>query len=889
MTATPARAPVLLADYRPTDYLIDKVDIDFRLHPTAARVVARLSMRPNPKGIPGALLRLDGDGVTALRIELDGAPLDLALARPESLTIEAPPARPFELVIESQVNPAGNTQLSGLYRSGSAYCTQCEAEGFRRITYFLDRPDVLSVFTTRIEAERGEAPILLGNGNRVAHGDIPGTSRHYAVWFDPHPKPSYLFALVGGDLGVIQDHFQTMRGRSVQLAIYVEHGKEARAHYAMDALKRSMKWDEEKFGREYDLDVFNIVAVSDFNMGAMENKGLNIFNDKYVLASPTTATDADYAGIESVIAHEYFHNWTGNRITCRDWFQLCLKEGLTVFRDQEFSSDQRSRPVKRIEDVRGLRAAQFAEDAGPLAHAVRPETYVEINNFYTATVYQKGAEVIRTLKTLIGDAAFSAGMELYFKRHDGAAATVEEFIACFADSSGYDFQQFMLWYRQAGTPILQVRSLYDRDAATFMLEFQQTTPPTPGQNEKKPLVIPVALGLIGAAGHELALATAGENDPGGATEDECASGVFNVSTSSRQIIFKNVRTQPTPSLLRHFSAPVRLDYNYSEAELLTLLRADSDLFNRWQAAQTYSTRLLVQATADIRGGSEPDFSENFARAIGEIVAAGDIDPAFSAMTVTLPGELDVAREIGRDVDPDAIHSARMTLKHRVGSFIMPIAMTAYERLSGASAGYSPDAASSGKRALRLAALDLIAAGDPVSARDLSERQFESADNMTDRIGALSILTLIGGEPRDRALARFYDLYAHDALVIDKWFTLQATIPEPGTLDRVSRLMSHPAFTMTNPNRLRALIGAFATGNPTQFNASDGSGYNFLAGSIITLDQNNPQVAARLLVAFRSWKTMEPERRAHANSALREVSRHPGLSIDTRDIIDRMIA
>src|SRR4051794_2001883 len=541
---------VRLEDYRPSDFLIDRVDLDIRLHPTETRITAILALRPNPAGLPDAPLVLDGDELILLGAALDGKPLSGAdfAATPQSLTLPNPPRRPFTLTLDTQVNPTANTKLMGLYRSSGVYCTQCEAEGFRRITYFLDRPDVLSVYTTRLEADRDEAPILLGNGNPVESGAVDGTNRHYAVWHDPFPKPAYLFALVGGRLGHVRAGFTTLSGRHVTLAVYVEPGKEARADYALDALERSMRWDERVFGREYDLDVFNIVAVSDFNMGAMENKGLNIFNDKYVLASPETATDQDYANIEAIIAHEYFHNWSGNRVTCRDWFQLCLKEGLTVFRDQEFSSDERSRPVHRIAEVKTLRARQFSEDAGPLAHPVRPTQYREINNFYTATVYEKGAEIVRMLKTLIGKELFRRGMDLYFERCDGKAATVEDFIAAFADVTGRDLSHFARWYAQAGTPRVTAAGHYDSDNKTFRLDLTQSTPPTPGQPIKQPLVIPIALGLVSRDGHPVEASCERVN----------AEGVFVLDKAQDSLTFSHVSDRPVPSLFRAFSAPVKV-------------------------------------------------------------------------------------------------------------------------------------------------------------------------------------------------------------------------------------------------------------------------------------------------------------------------------------------
>ena len=574
--------PVRLSDYRVPDYFIDHVELDVSLDIHATRMVSTLSMRPNPAGREGEALSLDGDELLFISARLDSEPLGAAdfEASPSEFRLPRPPKRAFKLKIETRLDPAANTKLMGLYRSGSAYCTQCEAEGFRRITYFLDRPDVLSTYRVRLEADRAEAPVLLSNGNleTVGEADIPG--RHFAIWSDPHKKPCYLFALVAGDLGSITDSFVTASGKNVALAIHVEHGREERARYAMDALKRSMAWDERAYGREYDLDVFNIVAVSDFNMGAMENKGLNVFNDKYVLASPETATDEDYASIEGVIAHEYFHNWTGDRVTCRDWFQLCLKEGLTVFRDQEFSADMRSAPVERIGDVRALRAAQFPEDAGPLAHNVRPEVYHEISNFYTATVYQKGAEVVRMLKRLIGAKAFRAGMDLYFARYDGHAATVEDFIGCFETVSGRDLAQFMRWYSQAGTPRVTVRSAYDPAAKTYRLDIAQTLAPTPGQTVKLPVTMPLKLGLVGANGGDLPLASSD------ASADELASGVFELNDAGRSIVFRDVPQRPTLSFLRGFSAPVRVDDDLTEEDLIVLSRHDSDNFNRWQSLQS---------------------------------------------------------------------------------------------------------------------------------------------------------------------------------------------------------------------------------------------------------------------------------------------------------------
>jgi aminopeptidase N len=885
---TDSAKAVHLKDYRPADHLIDETVLDVSLNLSVTIVRATLSIRPNPAGRPGAALVLNGDGLQPLHVELDGVLLNLTPENltPDQLVIEAPPQKPFTLVVETQIDPAANTQLMGLYRSGSAYCTQCEAEGFRRITYFLDRPDVLSVFTTRIEANRSEAPVLLGNGNPVESGELDG-GRHYAIWHDPFPKPAYLFALVGGDLASIHDSFTTASGREVSLGIYVEHGKQDRAGYAMDALKRSMRWDEEAFGCEYDLDVFSIVAVSDFNMGAMENKGLNIFNDKYVLALPQTATDADFSNIEAIIAHEYFHNWTGNRITCRDWFQLCLKEGLTVFRDQEFSADQRSRPVKRISDVRALRAAQFSEDAGPLAHNVRPETYHEINNFYTPTVYEKGAEVIRALKSLTGDEAFRKGMDLYFTRCDGTAATVEDFIACFAETSGRDLSQFMRWYDQAGTPIVTARWTHDPAARTFTLDLEQTCPATPGQPTKRPQMIPVALGLVNEAQGDLPLRTPPVGEPGGASAQECERGLFELNEESRRIVFLDVAQYPAPSLLRGFSAPVRLEAPTSEAQLLTLLAHDVDPFNRWQAAQTYATRLMLRSVTALRAGGEAADSSGYCDAARLLVQNWRADPAFTAQALSLPSEADLAREIGTDVDPDAIHFARDALRKALGAALGPALAEMHDELSQ-PAPYAPDAASGGKRALKQVALDLLVAADRDDGGERAMRQYQGADNMTDLFGALVAMAMNSASQREQALDSFFRSHAADPLVLDKWFALQAMIPEAATMRRVKELMHHHAFSMSNPNRLRSLIGTLANANPTQFNAPDGQGYALLADVVLEMDGRNAQIAARLLVAFKAWRSLEPGRKALAEAQLQRIAAHEQLSPDVRDIVTRSL-
>jgi aminopeptidase N len=874
--------PVRLQDYRPPDWLVDTVHLDISLHPTATRVRAALALKPNAAVAAPASVVLDGDGLNLVSIAIDGVPLapEHYVATPNSLTISQAPPRPFRLDIETLVNPSANTQLSGLYRSSGTYCTQCEAEGFRRITYFPDRPDVMAVYTTRIEADKAEAPVLLANGNLVAQGEVAGTSRHFTVWHDPFPKPSYLFALVGGALGCVEDKFLTMSGREVALKIYVEPGKEDRCDYAMDALKRAMRWDEETFGREYDLDIFMIVAVSDFNMGAMENKGLNVFNDKYVLASPQTATDGDFAGIEAVIAHEYFHNWTGNRITCRDWFQLCLKEGLTVFRDQEFTSDQRSRPVKRISDARLLRAHQFVEDAGPLAHPVRPELYHEINNFYTATIYEKGAEVVRMLKVLLGSEKFRAGMDLYFSRHDGQAATIEQFIQCFADVSGRDLKPFMRWYSQAGTPEVTANGRWDAEKKTYRLEAAQKVPATPGQPTKEPMVIPFVVGLLGPDGSEFPLIAA-DGKP-------IEHGVLTLTRSVETIVFTGIEARPVPSLNRGFSAPIKLIANISAEELGFLAAHDKDPFNRWQAVQTLATGILVEHVAALRSGGTVPATDSIIHALEQILTDPRLEPEFVAQTLVLPLEADIAREIGRDIDPDAILSARVALRAAIGQSLGPLLSETYVRMTDLGP-YHPDAASAGKRSLKSMCLDLLAADGNAAAIDLAARQYEAANNMTDRIAALATLSLHDVPQRTQALEDFYSRYSGDPLIIDKWFALQAGIPEPGTLARVRALTMHPAFSLSNPNRVRALIGVFAQGNPTQFNRADGEGYDFVIENVLALDEKNPQVAARLLSAFKSWRALELQRQTLARAALQRVTSAPTLSRDVGDIVQRTLA
>lgn len=874
-----AGTAVRLADYQPTPYAIDTVELDFRLQPQTTRVTATLALTPRPGTPAGTPLTLDGDDLRLVSVRLDGTPLaaEAFEAGPDTFVLKVPPARPFRLTIETDLDPAANAALSGLYQSRGTWCTQCEAEGFRRITYFLDRPDVLAVYTTRIEAPAGAAPVLLANGNRVAAGTAADGATHFAVWHDPWPKPSYLFAMVAGDLGMVEDSFVTRTGREVTLRIYVEHGNEPRTAFAMDSLKRAMRWDEEVFGREYDLDIFMIVAVSDFNMGAMENKGLNIFNDKYVLADPDSATDQDYAGIERVIAHEYFHNWTGNRITCRDWFQLCLKEGLTVFRDQEFSSDARSRAVKRIGDVRLLRTAQFAEDSGPLAHPVRPEIYHEINNFYTATIYEKGAELIRTLKALIGEAAFAAGMDLYFARHDGEAATIEDFIACFAESAGRDLAPFLVWYRQAGTPRLTVRHSHDRAAGRLVLDIAQATPPTPGQPDKQPVPVPVRFGLVGPDGRDVV--------PSAISGAEVTGDVLHITAAQHRVVFEGVHEAVVPSLLRGFSAPVVLASDLGPADRLFLLAHDSDPFCRWEAAQGLALTDLVAMTQAVAAGQKPAASAGLIAALGTVAEDAALDPAFRALVLQLPGEGDIAREIGHDIDPAAIATARAALKQAIADALGERFRTLADALAS-NAPYVPDAAGSGRRALVNTLGDYLALLPGGPQRTLLA--YRAADNMTDRLAAMTTLIAAGAPEAETALADFHDRHRADPLAIDKWLVAQATAPGGDTLEAVERLTRHPAFSFANPNRVRSLIGAFTMSNPAGFNRPDGAGYRFLADVVLDLDSRNPQLAARLASAFRTWRALESGRRALAEAQLKRIAARSPLSADVTDIVSRCL-
>jgi aminopeptidase N len=871
---------VLLADYQPFPFRIPDVEMTVEFGPSRTRVTARLTVMPEPDTAPGTPLVLDGNGLNLDSISIDDSAIasDSFAVEETRLTIHNPPPRRFVLETAVTLLPEQNTELMGLYRSSGIWCTQCEPEGFRRITWFPDRPDVLSRYRVKLIAERIAAPALLVNGNLEQAGDL-SDGRHFAVWNDPHPKPSYLFAMVAGDLGSIADSFTTMSGRNVDLNIYCEHGKEDQCHYAMDSLKRSMAWDERRFGREYDLDIFNIVAVSDFNFGAMENKGLNLFNDKYVLARPETATDGDYAGIESVIAHEYFHNWTGNRITCRDWFQLCLKEGLTVYRDQEFSSDERSRAVKRIEDVRALRAAQFPEDGGPLAHPARPDRFREINNFYTATVYEKGAEIVRMLATFLGTDGFRRGMDRYFTKHDGEAATVEDFVAVFAEANHTDLDQFFKWYEQAGTPAITVTEAWNETDRTYTLRLEQKTAPTPGQPDKAPMAMPVRFGLVGPNGGDMQWRSVS----GGKVEDD----LITFDTESVELHFEGLANKPVPSLFRGFSAPVTVKPFLKADDKLFLARHDSDPFNRWEAVQDVAMELMLEAVREGSDVAALPVTGGLIDALGSTLADTVLDNAFKAHVLALPTENNIAQKLERDVDPARIHEVRNALGAAIGVALADPLKAAYEGLA-ISDSYSPAAAQAAQRGFRNQCLALLVRGRE-DAKELVVEHYRAAANMTDRVAALGQAVSLWLPEAPKLLADFRERFGGDPLVFDKWLTFNALAPDAGCLDRVRGLLEAPDFPRNNPNRLRSLVGTFAMSNPVQFARADGTGFEFVAAFCADVDGRNPQVAARVLTAFRSFRSYEPKRRAAAQLALESIDSKSDLSRNTRDILTRTLA
>ncbi len=871
---------VRLADYRPPSFLADTIELNFTLDPNHTEVHLRTTLRRNPAHADAtAPLHLDGNNQPLDRIAIDGAEMGPNRYRIEDGNLIIPDL-PDECTLEiaTRIAPLDNTELSGLYVSNGSFFTQCEAEGFRRIVYFPDRPDVMARFTTTITADKATCPVMLSNGNPGPVTDL-GDGRHRVTWTDPHPKPSYLFALVAGDLVAVTDRFTTRSGRDVELGIWVRRGDEESCAHAMRSLQTSMAWDEQVFGLEYDLDVFNIAAVSDFNMGAMENKGLNVFNTKYVLARPETATDGDYQGIETVIAHEYFHNWTGNRVTCRDWFQLSLKEGLTVYRDQEFTMDQGSRAVKRIGDVRGLRAAQFREDAGPLAHPVQPDHYQAIDNFYTATIYNKGAEVIRMMATIIGRENFRRGMDLYFQRHDNQAVTIDDFVAAMADASAIDLTDFKRWYHQAGTPELTVADHYDPGLHRYTLTITQATPPTPGQPTRQPLVIPIAMGMLDDNGTELPTRLEGEAQPHTGTR------VLLLTQAQQQFTFTDIPRSPVPSLLREFSAPVKLR-GLPPDQLRLLAAHDTDRFVRWDSGQQYATRSLLHMVAARARGETPQTDPGIIEAVRATLAQSDPDPAFAADAITLPGEAFLADQM--DIaDIDGIHAARQAARIAIGTALRSEFRAAYDQLADPGE-YRIDGRSIGRRALRNTCLAYLAADGQPDGIGRAKTQFDAGRNMTDTLAALSVLSAIDNPERETALTAFHAKWRDDALVLDKWFAIQAISPQPGTPQAVRALSRHPDFDLRNPNRVRALVGSFAA-NQVRFHDPSGAGYAFLADTIIALDRSNPQVAARLVSPLGQWRRVDAARQKLMRADLQRILDTPSLSKNTQEMVSKSLA
>ena len=871
---------VRLSDYQSPAFLIDSVDLRFELEPTKTMVTSELRIRRNPNGPASTDLRLDGIDLTLISIEVDGTPLarQQYSLDTQALTIFAP-LDSFTLTTKAQVNPKDNTALEGLYMSGPIYCTQCEAEGFRKITWYLDRPDVMAKFTTTVVADKGSCPVLLSNGNPIERGELPH-GKHFVVWEDPFDKPAYLFALVAGDLAHVQDTFVTSSGREVDLRIYVEHHNHDRCDHAMTSLKKSMTWDEQVYGLEYDLDIFMIVAVDDFNMGAMENKGLNIFNSKYILAKPSTATDQDYAAIEGVVAHEYFHNWTGNRVTCRDWFQLSLKEGLTVFRDQEFSADMMSRPVKRIQDVRLLRTHQFLEDAGPMAHPVRPDTYMEISNFYTVTIYNKGAEVIRMLHSVVGQENFRKGMDLYFERHDGQAVTTEDFVKAMEAASEQDLSQFRLWYTQAGTPIVRASGTFDATRRHYTLRVEQHCAPTPGQTDKKPFHIPLRVGLLNRDGTMQTL----HCDELGL--DGMAETVLNVKQPVEEFTFTNVSDEPVPSIARGFSAPIKVEVPRNAQDQVHLIGHETDPFNRWDAAQEYATQLLLQMIEAHQNGAEPPATDRFVDAFARTLQAPDLDPAFIAEALALPAESYIASRCS-PIEPEVIHLMRQRLRQKIGSRLHAPLLAVYQScLSNEPYEFTPSSA--GRRNLKKACLSYLMEAGEDKIRDACVTQFYQADNMTDCLAALEPLTHTNIPQRKEALEAYLERWREDPLAMDKWFTLQALSHRESTLEEVQSLLEHPSFDVKNPNKVRSLIGAFCHTNQVRFHDPSGRGYRFLSEQVLKIDRMNPQIAARLLGAFSRWRQFNAARQSLMQSELQRILATTGLSKDTYEIASKTL-
>ncbi|MET3118040.1 aminopeptidase N [Undibacterium sp. GrIS 1.8] len=875
-------------DYIAPGYWVDTVEMGFDLDPDATHVATRMVMRRNHDSSEKDIV-LFGESLKLLQLRMNGVNLKKSAYKIEGETLRIANAPDdVTLEIETLIKPVKNTSLSGLYTSNQNFITQCEAEGFRKITWFPDRPDVMAKYTVMLRADKKKIPVLLSNGNLIEEGDL-GDGRHYAKWEDPFKKPSYLFALVAGKLVCQEEKYKLKSGRKVLLQVWVENGNLDKTQHAMDSLKNSIRWDEERFGLELDLDRFMIVATGDFNMGAMENKGLNIFNTKYVLANPRVATDVDYAGIESVVGHEYFHNWTGNRVTCRDWFQLSLKEGLTVFRDQEFSADlvgtATGRAVKRIEDVRLLRQVQFSEDAGPMAHPVRPDSFVEINNFYTVTIYEKGSEVVRMYYTLLGHEGFRKGMDLYFQRHDGQAVECDDFRAAMADSSGRNLKQFERWYSQSGTPRVKVVTSFDAEAKTYEIKLSQSCPATPGQPKKQPFHIPVAVGLLDAAGKDLPLNVEGQP----ATDKTTL--VLELTQASQSFKFTGIAQEPTPSILRNFSAPVMLEIDYTDEQLGHLLAHDSDPFNRWEAGQRLAIRRLVKLTNAVQNAEVLELDSMFIEALRSTLNDKTLDPAFRELVLTLPSEAMIAEEF-KVVDPQAIHIARKFVRSTLTQHLKADLLTTYEE-NLTPGKYSPDAVSAAKRALKNLALSYLLEWADDSTFDLAKTQFDEAENMTDRIAALTALTNFSGSAKNtkaaaQALNKFFRDFKKEALVIDKWFMLQGTA-RTTDVAKVRELMKHPAFTLSNPNRARSLVFSFCNANPSRFHAADGSGYALWAELVITLNKMNPQVAARLARSMDRWKKYPKNLQVHMKAALQSVADTKKLSSDVLEVVTKALA
>ena len=888
------------ADYRPPDFLVDHIALEFDLDPALTYVTATLDLRRNPVVGGSAPLRLDGEDLELALIAVDGhaLPASAYQVRDDGLTLRLrTQSDRFRLKTVVRIKPSSNTELMGLFISNGNFFTQCEAEGFRRITFFPDRPDVMTTYRVTIRADRSRYPVLLANGNLIEHGEL-SEGRHFAIWNDPFAKPSYLFALVAGNIAVHEDRITRASGRDATLQIYVDHGDEDKTQHAMDSLKRAIAWDEHRYGLELDLDRFMIVASNDFNMGAMENKGLNIFNAKYILANPTVATDDDYMNVESIVGHEYFHNWTGNRVTCRDWFQLSLKEGLTVFRDQEFSADMlgdaTSRAVKRIEDVRTLRASQFPEDAGPMAHPVRPDSYQEISNFYTATVYEKGAEVVRMLQTLVGVAGFRRGMDLYFKRHDGQAVTCDDFVAAIADANGRDLTQFKRWYSQAGTPHVRVETRYDAHAYAFELTLSQSTPATPGQPVKQPFHIPFAVGLIAGDGRDMALQLEGE--PSTTTGAEApTTKVLDLTQAKQTFRFINVGEQPLPSLLRNFSAPVIVEYRYSGAELAFLSAHDSDAFNRWEAGQRLAIAMLMSLTDAVEAGRPLTIDESVVSMLRATLLNPALSPAFKAQALMLPAESFIGEQRSV-VDPEAIREARRHAMHELGRRLASDWQATYSSLQGSlqsATGYSPDVEFAGQRALRNLSLAYLAEGNTEGVLELAREQLVASTNMTDAHGALAVIVNSASPLKAEALIQLARVWSDQPLLMNKWFQLQATAMahpgEPPVVDRVRLLMRHPGFSLSNPNNVNALIRSFCMLNDAEFHRRDASGYTFWVDQVLALDRINPTIAARIARALDRWRKFTADRQAAMRVALEQITQQRGLSRDVCEIVNKSLA